>query len=147
MKKLILILLLIPILTFGQTDKPKRDFVEINGGVADTWGGWFPGVSSLWGRTVQYNNGTVGEYQIGLALPSIVTAKVGIGFGNLDNNIMLAVRPWPLTIGPQVKLGPLTLSAELGTDQGISFDAASIFTAGIRIKIKDRGKNFTNKKW
>ncbi len=27
---------------------------------------------------------------------------------------MLGLRPWPLSIGPQVKLGPLTFSAEWG---------------------------------
>lgn len=137
MKKLIAILLLVPVLVLGQSNKPKRDFVELNVGMADTWMiGWFPGASSLWGRTIQYDNGTVGEYQIGLALPSVVTAKVGVGLGNLDNNVMLAIRPFPLTIGPQVKLGVLTFSAELGTNETVSFDAHLIFTAGIRIKVK-----------
>ena len=29
---------------------------------------------------------------------------------------MLGLRPWPLSIGPQVKLGPLTFSAEWGQE-------------------------------
>ena len=32
---------------------------------------------------------------------------------------MLGLTPWPFSIGPQVKLGPLTFSAEWATDQGI----------------------------
>mgnify|MGYP000486190966 FL=1 len=31
-----------------------------------------------------------------------------------DYHLILGLRPWPLSIGPQVKLGPLTFSAEWG---------------------------------
>lgn len=53
---------------------------------------------------------------------------------------MLGLRPWPFSIGPQVKLGPLTFSAEWATDQGISQDLELILTAGIRLKIKSKEK-------
>tara|TARA_B100000242_G_scaffold45364_1_gene26962 strand:+ start:10234 stop:10398 length:165 start_codon:yes stop_codon:yes gene_type:complete len=53
---------------------------------------------------------------------------------------MLGLRPWPFSIGPQVKLGPLTFSAEWATDQGISQDLEVILTAGIRLKIKSKEK-------
>ncbi|MDC2982110.1 hypothetical protein OAZ21_01920 [Bacteroidota bacterium] len=33
-----------------------------------------------------------------------------------DYHLMLGLRPWPLSIGPQVKLGPLTFSAEWGQE-------------------------------
>ena len=141
MKKLIAILLLVPILALGQTEKKSRQFIEINGGVADAWVGWFPGASILCGTTTQYTNNFVGEYQLGLALPSIVTGKCAVGFGNLDYNLMLGLRPWPLFIGPQVKLGPLTFSAEWGARHyGISLETEVILTAGIRLKIKSKEK-------
>ena len=53
---------------------------------------------------------------------------------------MLGLRPWPFSIGPQVKLGPLTFSAEWATDQGISQDLELILTAGTRLKIKSKEK-------
>ena len=54
---------------------------------------------------------------------------------------MLGLRPWPFSIGPQVKLGPLTFSAEWATDQGISQDLEAILTEGIRLKIQSKEKN------
>tara|TARA_B000000609_G_C23894456_1_gene200073 strand:- start:282 stop:515 length:234 start_codon:yes stop_codon:yes gene_type:complete len=54
---------------------------------------------------------------------------------------MLGLRPWPFSIGPQVKLGPLTFSAEWATDQGISQDLEVILTAGIRLKLNPKRKN------
>ena len=140
MKKLIIVLSLIPILVFGQTEKKSRQFIEINGGAADAWIGWFPGASILWGTTTQYKNKLVGEYQLGFAFPSIVTGKWAVGLGNLDYNFMLGLRPWPLSIGPQVKLGPLTLSAEWATNHDISLETEVILTAGIRLKIKSKEK-------
>ena len=141
MKKLIAILLLVPILALGQTEKKSKTFLEINGGVAEAWIGWIPGASVLWGTTTQYNNKLIGEYQVGLAFPSIVTGKCAVGFGNLDYNLMLGLRPWPLFIGPQVKLGPLTFSAEWGARHyGISLETEVILTAGIRLKIKSKEK-------
>ena len=51
---------------------------------------------------------------------------------------MLGLRPWPFSIGPQVKLGPLTFSAEWATDQGISQDVEVILTSVVRFKIKSK---------
>ena len=141
MKKLILLFSIIPMFVFGQTEKKSRQFIEINGGAADAWVGWFPGASVLWGTTTQYNNNFVGEYQVGFAFPSIATGKCAVGLGNLDYNLLLGLRPWPLFIGPQVKLGPLTFSAEWGArDYGISLETEVILTAGIRLKIKSKEK-------
>ena len=141
MKKLILLLSIIPMFVFGQTEKKSKKFLEINGGAAEAWIGWIPGASVLWGTTTQYNNKLVGEYQVGFAFPSIVTGKCAVGFGNLDYNLMLGLRPWPLFIGPQVKLGPLTFSAEWGARHyGISLETEVILTAGIRLKIKSKEK-------
>ena len=53
---------------------------------------------------------------------------------------MLGLTPRPISIGPQVKLGPLTFSADWATDQGISQDLEAILTAGIRLKIQSKEK-------
>ena len=136
MKKLIAILLLVPLLTLGQAE--RRGFTELNIGVTDFG---FPGASILWGQTFEFPKNKVVEYQLGIALPTFGTAKFAAGLGNLKNNIMLAVRPWPFFIGPQVKIGVISLSAEFGTDDLISADAAAIYTIGFRWQFKKKRKN------
>ena len=62
-----------------------------------------------------------------------------------DYHLMLGLRPWPLSIGPQVKLGPLTFSAEWGArDPEISVETELILTAGVRFKIKSKEKKLKN---
>ena len=56
-----------------------------------------------------------------------------------DYHLMLGLRPWPLSIGPQVKLGPLTFSAEWGArDPEISVETELILTSVVRFKIKSK---------
>ena len=139
MKKLITILLLVPMLALGQAE--KRTFTELNIGVAAIDGydfyDAFPGASLLIGQTFA-NNNLVTEYQIGLAAPTILTGKLAVGGGNLDKNIMLACRPWPLTFGPQIKLEWFTASFEVGFDDDISFNAGLIATIGFRWQFKKK---------
>jgi hypothetical protein len=135
MKKIITILLLAPMLVFSQENKENK-FIEFNIGMAAIDGydfnDAFPGASFLFGQTRQISDNGIFEYQVGIAAPSIVTGKVAIGYGNLKSNIALAVRPWPLFIGPQAKIGNLTFSFEVGTDSEISFDAGLISTVAYR---------------
>lgn len=139
MKKLITILLLVPILALGQAE--KRTFTELNIGVASIddydFSDAFPGTSVLFGETTA-NDGLVTEYQIGLALPSILTGKLAVGGGNLDKNIMFACRPWPLFFGPQIKLNWFTASFEVGFNDDISFSAGLIATVGFRWQFKNK---------
>ena len=128
-----------PILVLGQTEKKIRSFTEINLGFADVvWVGWFPGASVLYGQIFQINRNVVAEYQGGYAFPAVVTGKTGIGFGNLDYNVMLSLRPWPLSVGPQIKLGIFTFSGEIATREGLSLEASKILSVGVRIKIQDK---------
>jgi hypothetical protein len=141
MKKLIILMFLIPMFVLGQIE--KRQFTELNLGVA-TIDGYefsdaFPGASLLYGQTFA-DNGLVTEYQVGLAAPTILTGKLAIGGGNLDRNIMIACRPWPLTFGPQIKLDWFTTSFEVGFNNGISFDAGLIVTVGFRWQFKGKKK-------
>ena len=92
MKRIILILSLVPLLTFSQT---KNIYKEFNFGIAVLDGAAFPGASFLIGNTNYYSNNTLLDYQIGVAFPSIVTGKVGFGIGNEDLATIIGFRPWP----------------------------------------------------
>ena len=59
-----------------------------------------------------------------------------VGGGDLKNNCGVAIRPWPLSIGPQVKIGRLTFSFEIGNNDEASFYAGLISTVGFRWPIK-----------
>ena len=141
MKKLITIILLAPILILGQTN--KRNFIEGNVGLASIYGydfnEAFPGLSVLYGKTFE-KNGLITELQVGLAAPSVMTGKIGLGIGSLENNFQIAVRPWPFFIGPQIKLNKLSFSVEVGTDSWVSFDSGLITTIGYRWDINKKNK-------
>ena len=143
MRTMIAILLFAPILVSGQENKTEK-FIELNIGMASIDGytiglGW-PGASLLWGQTHQIAENRIFEHQVGFAYPSIVTGKLAYGIGNLEKYIAIAVRPWPLTVGPQAKIGKLSLSFEVGTDDGISFDAGFISTIAYRWTIGEDNK-------
>ena len=139
MKKFILIILLIPAFIFGQTT--KKSFIELNVGLAsvDDYDFYdiFPGASVLLGKTTSFDGRLVTEAQIGVAAPSILTAKLGFGAGNLDNNILLTLRPWPFFVGPQLKLYNFTASFEIGLNNGVSAFSGIIATIGYRRTLKD----------
>lgn len=143
MKKLIILFALVPMVLFAQENKENK-FIEFNIGLAAIDGydfnDAFPGASILFGQTRQISDNGIFEYQVGIAAPSIVTGKVAVGYGNLKNNIALAVRPWPLFFGPQAKIGNLSLSFEVGTADEISFDAGFISTVAYRWTIGKRKK-------
>ena len=79
-----------------------------------------------------YNPDSNNDGQIGAAFPSVWTTKLAVGVGTLEKNVMFAVRPWPLFVGPQVKRNRFTWSLELGTATGRSYDAGMIATVGYR---------------
>ena len=80
---------------FGQYSNSYKEF---NGGLY--FGGndltVFPGISYLVGRTNYFNN-IVLDYEIGFALPTVITGKVGVGFGDQNNSTIIGLRPWPST--------------------------------------------------
>ena len=73
MKKLITILLLVPILALGQAE--KRTFTELNIGIAAIdgydFGDAFPGASLLFGQTFA-NNNLVTEFDCGVSPGTVV---------------------------------------------------------------------------
>ena len=152
MKKIIttsiIILMMIPFLVFGQS---KQQFVEINAGLAaigsyEISDMYYPGCSVLYGQTTQISDGGVAEWEVGIAAPSVVTGKVGVGLGTIKNNFMIAIRPWPLTVGPQLRLGGLVASFEFGTESEISFGAGLIATVGYRFNIRSKKQKESYKK-
>ena len=121
MKKL-LFLLLFPFFSLGQDS-----YIEINAGLAnldDSDFPFFPGGSVLWGKIFEKKESNfLIDMQVGLALPSVVTAKIGIGsFLNKEKKsaISAGIRPWPLHMYTQVnfnegKLGQWIVSLEAGS--------------------------------
>tara|TARA_B100001287_G_C22588490_1_gene484480 strand:- start:177 stop:608 length:432 start_codon:yes stop_codon:yes gene_type:complete len=141
MKKLIFVLSIIPRLVFGQLE--HRTFTELNIGWAAVDGydltNGYPGASFLAGQTYA-NNSLVVEYQLGFAFPTIGTGKLAIGLGNLDKNVMVACRPWPLFLGPQFKYNIFTASFEIGFGNEASFEAGLIATLGFRWQFKMKNR-------
>ena len=142
--RLLFVFVFLSKVAFGQVE--KNQFIEANIGLASiddySYTVPFPGARVLYGQTYNKKSFVI-EWQIGLAAPSVVTGKIGIGAGNLKRNFMIAVRPWPLSVGPQahidlVKLGRLTLSFEIGNNNDASYDAGFISTVGWRWIIKSR---------
>ena len=95
MKKILLLLFICPIISFSQSFY-SNSYKEFNFGI---YSGKeiivCPGASFLWGKTnyLQYN--TLLDYQIGFALPTIITGKVGFGIGDQDYATILGIRPFP----------------------------------------------------
>ena len=140
MKKLILLLLLIPSIGYCQY---SNSYNEINAGVildgisfegstvidADFF---FPGASFLWGKTKYYQNNTFLDYQYGLAFPTIITGKIGFGIGNSESIISISsgLRPWPPTVYMQLNVKEtIVFSIEPFTYAGPS---SSIINLGFR---------------
>ena len=93
-KFLFLLFSVIPLLSFSQY---KQSYKEFNIGAITTGEvAGFPGASFLWGRTIYKNDHLIFDYQFGLAFPTLVTGKIGVGvifYG--ANAFSLGIRPWP----------------------------------------------------
>mgnify|MGYP006427211533 CR=1 FL=1 len=118
MKKLIL-LFLFPFFLNAQ-----NLYVESNFGVANIDGlGVFPGASVLFGKRFEKpESNFLFDMQVGLAFPSIITAKIGGGvFLNKEKKsaVVFGVRPWPFHLYSQInfnqgKRGQWIVSVEAG---------------------------------
>ena len=58
----------------------------------------FPGCSFLFGKTKYYSNNMLLDYEIGVALPTVATAKIGAGIGDNSISAIIGIRPWPTSI-------------------------------------------------
>ena len=123
MKKLIVILLF-PFVYSAQGEYKEYNFglANIDSPLIDLE--YAPGLSLLIGKRFEFQESYfLRDMQIGLALPSILTAKIGAGsYLNKErkSGILLGVRPWPLHLYTQVNLnegimGQWIISLEIGS--------------------------------
>lgn len=128
------------------TGTTHSSFVEWNFGIAlvgveDSFP--FPGTSVLWGRTHTYENNLIFEYEVGMALPSVVTGKLGIGKKFNTTKVIVGVRPFPFNLYLQSsftnkKKGYWIASIEynpLNIDTGVSLASKAILNFGYRWNI------------
>ena len=142
MKRLLLLLTLLPLFTYSQTTTP---YVEVNAGFSTGIVPFFPGASVLYGATDIYPSGFIMDYEGGIAFPSLVTGKFGIGYDANGTEITAGIRPWPPATYGQVridrpnKVADIIISVE-GTMFPNEFVQRAIFTIGWRFdhrKYKD----------
>ena len=124
------------------TGKSKNSFVEWNFGVAYIVDSdfTFPGTSLLWGKTSIHENNFIFEYEAGIALPTLVTGKLGIGKQFNTTKVLVGVRPFPFNLYLQSsftngKKGYWITSIEfnpLNSDTSMSFQSKAILNFGYR---------------
>jgi hypothetical protein len=135
----------------------KKSFLELNVGIAKVGDfnndnevfSYFPGASVLFGQTFIYNDNTVFEYEVGLAFPTIATAKFGFG-RKFDNLIWTAgIRPFPFNLYTQAEFNPTdsgswTMSLEgnpLGSNDETIFNiSAGNINFGYRWKLGQKNR-------
>jgi hypothetical protein len=126
------------------TGKSENSFVEWNFGVAFIGDDFiFPGTSVLWGKTFINENNLIFEYEVGLALPSLITGKLGIGKMFNTTQVIVGVRPFPFNLYLQSnftsgKKGYWIASIEfnpLYPDKSLSLGSKAILNFGYRWNI------------
>ena len=148
MKKLLFVLLfLFFFMNTSSAQEPSKwtsenSFIEWNIGIAfiEDFSIPFPGTSVLWGKTFINKNDFIFEYEAGLAFPSLVTAKIGIGKQYNNTKITFGIRPLPFHLYTQASFsvgenGYWITSLEvnpLGTKSEISFGSLAILNFGYR---------------
>ena len=144
MKKLLLILLF-PLTLFSQKqERISTAYAEINTGVAFIDELPFPGMSGLIGTTLNIG-GFLIDLEGGLALPTIWTAKMGIGLETGRSQVTAGLRPFPSHFYIQhvltgKKYGSFLISLEFGLEEagiGDSFESLGLITVGWRFTLSD----------
>lgn len=138
MKKLILIslLLLSSLLVKGQTETVK--YVELNTGFSTGTVPFFPGGSIMVGATHKFESGIILDYEGGVAIPTIITLKGGVGFNIKKDIITFGIRPWPGSVYAQYEIMRPGKSSDivLTAEGSLGVIQSSIFTIGWRWKNK-----------
>ena len=152
MKTLLLTLLLSFVALTSTAQIDKTIYSEINAGVCIGTIPMFPGASSLVGVTNRYQSGIILDYQGGIAFPTLLTGKVGVGIA-VDHNMDLTfgVRVLPSTMYAQLlvsrpnKKADLVFTTEALTWSGTSFGQYSILTVGWRFNKDNKLFGWKNK--
>lgn len=136
MKKVILIslILLSSLCVKGQTTK----YVELNTGFSTGAIPFFPGGSIMVGATHKFDSGIILDYEGGVAVPTIITLKGGIGHNIGKDILTFGVRPWPGSVYAQYELMRPGKSTDLvfTAESSLGIIQSSIFTIGWRWKNK-----------
>ena len=144
MKTLIFVFFLILCVNSNAQMPSNRTYLELNVGVADLpeYGdALFPGVSFLVGYQYYISEHAFLDIQGGLAFPSIITAKTGVGVKANGIGCSVGVRIFPTMGYAQIHFptqnGQLNISAEASPFANysnyrstLSIEAKSIFTIG-----------------
>ena len=131
---------------FVAQNTQTRSYLEINAGLARiSYDEYFPGISFLVGQQKFLAPQTFLEYQVGLALPSIATAKVGVGYQWEGIGFSTGVRIFPAFVYGQthfnLRNGQINISVEISPfnldnwELGPSYGANNIFTLGYQWNI------------
>lgn len=140
-------LLIVALSVVCLTSNAQKKYIELNVGAAlidDGFvNGWFPGTSVLIGNQFELQNSLFLDAEIGIAFPSVVTAKVGLGvYTNKSKNasLVFGVRPFPMhgyaqVNLPQSSVGQWLFSAEIGGGNDLSLYSHAILNCGYRWKV------------
>ena len=86
--------------SIAQESKSENSFIEWNFGIAfiaeENFP--FPGTSVLWGESYTNENNLIFEFEVGFALPTLVTGKLGIGKKFNNTKVVVGIRPFPFNI-------------------------------------------------
>lgn len=136
----------IPVKVFSSTP-----YLELNGGFASFNNtSLYPGGSFLLGSTIKFYERFLIDVEGGIAFPTVLTAKLGLGFTvdgkDGDLNVIGGIRPYPFTIYIQStivnkKHGQWIVSIESGRESlGFGFqdgwDTRLLINFGRRFNIK-----------
>ena len=85
----------------------KQSYTELNAGFASNrdWQNGLkglPGASFLYGKTHYYKSGFIIDNEIGVALPVLLTAKIGGGFVINKTEILMGIRIFPMNYYTQI---------------------------------------------
>lgn len=143
MKKSLIALLITLLLVCTTSLKAQTTvpFVEVNAGFSTGVVPFFPGASVSYGKTTKYDSGIFLDYQAGIAFPTLITFKGGIGYDINGTQLSVGIRPWPPTTYGQLEINrPKRLSDLVFTLEGNLFPQSLINQRGI-ITIGWRFKN------
>jgi len=154
MKKILLLLLLLPTILLSQTRQFRPDkqiYLEANTGVGvvDDWDiSNRPFTTVFIGRTSDFGDYSFADISVGLSYPFIASAKFGLGsyYGQKENtSIVIGVRIRPAMLYSQLRTkikdkGFFTLSAELGTGGDEVVGYTHLFNVGWKWNLKFKKK-------
>ena len=151
MKTLILTLFIGLLATTATAQPIRTTYSEINAGISTGVVPIFPGASSLVGATVRYPSGFLIDYEGGIAFPTLLTGKIGVGIPvDYNMDLSVGVRALPSSIYAQLLVKRPTKKSDLVfTAEALAWSPAfgqySILTVGWRFNDDNKLFGWKNK--